>query len=107
MDEITIDDFAKVELRVARVLEVKEHPDADRLYVLKVDGGEERQIVAGIRENYAPNELLGREIIVVWNLKPAKLRGVESHGMLLALKDGKRVSVVGPDASVTPGLRVG
>jgi methionyl-tRNA synthetase len=83
--EIAIDDFAKVQLRVGRVLEAEPLEGADKLLKLQVViGQEKRQIVAGIRKNYTPEELIGRQVIVVANLKPAKLRGVESQGMLLA-----------------------
>ncbi len=104
---ITIDDFAKVELRTAEVLSVEEHPNADRLLVLRIRlGEEERRLVAGIRAHYAPDELVGKTIIVVANLQPAMLRGVESQGMLLAVRDGDAVHVLTPDSSVASGLRV-
>ncbi len=90
--EITFDDFAKVALRAGKVVSAEPHPDADRLLVLKVDIGEEspRQIVAGIANKYTPDALVGRQVVVVANLKPAMLRGVESQGMLLAA-GGKEV----------------
>lgn len=104
---ITIADFQKLDLRVARILAAEPHPNADRLLVLKVDvGGEERQIVAGIRAAYDPAALVGREIVVVANLEPAMLRGVESRGMLLATRDADRVVLLRPDADVTPGSKV-
>ena len=105
---LSFDDFQGVDLRTARVLEATAHPNADRLLVLKIDLGElgERQIVAGIREHYEPESLIGRTIVVVANLEPAKLRGEESQGMLLAVRDGDTVSVLSPDAEVAPGLRV-
>lgn len=105
---ISFEDFTKVELRTARVLEVEPHPKADRLWLLKIDGGDEqRQIVAGVRSHYTADELLGKTIIVVWNLQPAKIRGVESRGMLLAVQDGEVVRLMGPDGKVAPGCRVG
>ena len=86
--EITIDDFAKVQLRVARVLEAEPVEGADKLMRLQlVIGEEKRQIVAGIRLNYKPEELIGRQIVVVYNLKPRTMRGVESQGMVLAAVD--------------------
>lgn len=104
---ITIADFQNVDLRVARVLAAEPHPNADRLLVLKIDlGGEERQIVAGIRASYEPSSLVGREIVVVANLEAATLRGVESQGMLLATRDADRVVLLRPDEAVTPGSRV-
>ncbi|MHC4820407.1 MAG: methionine--tRNA ligase subunit beta [Planctomycetota bacterium] len=105
---IAFDDFAKVELRTARVLAAENHPDADRLLVLKLDDGEgERQIIAGIRGSYEPDDLVGRTIVIVANLEPRKLRGVESQGMLLAVKDGDHVRALGVDGEDVPaGLRV-
>lgn len=86
--EITIADFAKVELRVARVLEAEEIEGSDKLLKLQLIIGEERrQVVAGIKVNYKPEDLVGRQVVMVFNLKPAKLRGVESQGMLLAAVD--------------------
>ncbi|MEA2553516.1 MAG: methionyl-tRNA synthetase, partial [Fimbriimonadaceae bacterium] len=86
--EITIDDFAKVQLRVARVLEAEPVEGADKLLKLQLMiGDEKRQIVAGIRLNYTPEELIGRQIVVVYNLKPRTMRGVESQGMVLAAVD--------------------
>ncbi len=103
-DLITIDDFARVQLRTARVLEVEPHPKADRLWLLTIDGGDEkRQIVAGVRAHYTRDELLGRTIMVVWNLQPATIRGVESRGMLLAVEDQGVVRLIGPDGQVAPG----
>ena len=95
-DEITIDEFAKLELRVATVLSAEPHPDADKLLVLKVKlGPEERTVVAGIRQHYQPEELVGKRIVIVANLKPAKLRGVNSQGMILAAEDAEgRLAVV-------------
>ena len=88
---ITIDDFAKVELRAATVLEAEKVPKADKLLRLVVDLGEPqpRQILAGIAQHYAPEEIVGRKIIVVANLAPRKLRGLESNGMLLAASVGE------------------
>ncbi|MFQ5654374.1 MAG: hypothetical protein ACE5GW_06555 [Planctomycetota bacterium] len=99
-------DFSRLEIRAAKVVAVDPHPRADRLYVLTIDGGEERCIVAGIRPWYAPEELLGKTIAVVWNLEPATIRGVESQGMLLAAQDDDTVSVLTPDRGVTPGSKV-
>lgn len=104
---IAFDDFQKIELRTAEVVEAEHHPNADRLLVLQLRLGEEtRQIVAGIREHYAPEDLVGKTIVVVANLEPVKLRGVESQGMLLAVRDDDRVSVLTSDRPVGSGLRV-
>lgn len=94
---ITYDDFAKLDLRVAKVLEVADHPNADKLLVLKVDlGGEQRQIIAGLRQYCSHESLLGQTIVVVANLEPRKMRGLESQGMLLAASDikGEQKNVV-------------
>ena len=101
---ITIEDFKKIELIVARIKEVKEHPNADRLYVLKVDTGkEEKQLVAGIRLSYTKEQLIGRQVIIVNNLQPADLRGEESQGMILAASDEKGITVIMPDREAASG----
>jgi methionyl-tRNA synthetase len=100
-------DFQQIDLRIATVKSAEVHPNADRLLVLKIDvGGEERQIVAGIRASYEPAALLGKQIVVVFNLEPANLRGLESQGMLLAAHDGDRVVVLTPQAPVASGSKV-
>ncbi|MGE3165660.1 MAG: hypothetical protein AB7O52_12190 [Planctomycetota bacterium] len=107
MDPVSYDDFAKLQLRVARVLSVAPHPDADKLYLLRIDGGgEERQLVAGLRPYYTPEELLDRYVVVIWNLAPAVIRGQESQGMLLAAQDGAIVSFLTPERAVGAGSKV-
>src|SRR4051812_35087385 len=98
-EPVTYDDFAKLELRVARVLEARAHPNADKLLLLQIDVGDEqpRQIVAGIRQHYTPEQLVGKRIVVVNNLAPAVIRGEASNGMLLAATSGERVIVLTPD----------
>jgi methionyl-tRNA synthetase len=104
---ITIEQFQTVELRVATVVAAEPHPNADRLLVLRVDlGTEQRQIVAGIRAHYDPSTLVGRQVVVVANLEPAKLRGVESQGMLLAASGDGALAIVRPDAPVPAGAVV-
>ena len=104
---VTIADFQQIDLRVATIVAAEHHPNADRLVVLRIDvGGEPRQIVAGIRGSYELSTLVGKQIVVVANLEPAKLRGVESQGMLLAARDGDRVVLLGPDAAVASGSKV-
>lgn len=105
---ISIEDFQNVELRVATVTAAAPHPNADRLLVLIIDlGGEQRQLVAGIRAHYAPQDLVGKQIVVVANLQPATLRGVESQGMLLAASDDEgRLAIVTPEKPVASGARV-
>ncbi|MGI6486365.1 MAG: methionine--tRNA ligase [Tepidanaerobacteraceae bacterium] len=104
---ISIDDFAKVDLRVAEVLEAEKLKNADKLLKLQVRIGDEtRQIVAGIAKYYEPEKLVGKNIIVVANLKPAKLRGVESQGMLLAASDNEKLALVTVDCEIVSGARV-
>lgn len=110
---VQYEDFVKLDLRVARIIAAEAHPNADKLIVLKVDmgGGQERQILAGIRQWYAPEQLVGKSIVLVANLAPRKMRGLESNGMLLAatVKDGdeyRDVVILTPDREVPPGSPV-
>jgi methionyl-tRNA synthetase len=105
--KIHIDKFFELELRVARILEVERIPNADKLLKLQVDlGKEKRQLVAGVAEAYEPDALVGKRIIVVANLKPARIRGVESQGMLLAADLEGRPILATFDEEVAPGTRV-
>jgi methionine--tRNA ligase beta chain len=104
---ITIDEFRKVELKIATIKSAEPHPNADKLMVLQIDlGTEERQICAGIRGHYTAEELVGRQIVVVVNLETAKLRGLESQGMLLAASEEGRVIILTPEKSVPAGSKV-
>jgi methionyl-tRNA synthetase len=105
---ITIDDFKKVQLKVGKVLECVDHANANKLLVLKVDlgGGEVRQVVSGIKTWYTPADLVGKSVVVVANLAPAQLRGVESQGMILAASSGDRVIVLSPEKDAAPGSKV-
>jgi len=104
---ITIDQFKTVELRAATIISAEVHPNADRLVVLRVDlGSEQRQIVAGIRATYDPAVLIGRQVVVVANLEPAVLRGVESQGMVLAADGGSGPVLVSPERLVPAGAVV-
>lgn len=95
-------------LKVAKVVEVNDHPNADKLYVLKIDlGTEQRQLVAGLKEHYSKEELIGKHLIVITNLKHAKLRGVESQGMLLAGEDDAQVGVLTSEAEPGTSIHVG
>ncbi|MBI2341858.1 MAG: methionine--tRNA ligase, partial [Deltaproteobacteria bacterium] len=106
-DLIDITDFAKVDLRVAEVKSAERIEGADRLLKLQIDvGGENRQIVAGIAKHYTPESLVGRKIIVVANLKPAKLRGVESQGMLLCASTADSVVFLAPEKDMPAGSKV-
>lgn len=109
--QISFEDFAKVDLRVAKVLHAENHPSADKLFKLQLDDGSgtPRQICAGIRGHYQPQDLIGRSIIIVANLAPRAIRGEVSNGMLLAASDApkdsgeRRVVVLGPTAEIPPG----
>lgn len=103
----SIKDFQNLELRVAEILEANPHPNADRLYVLKIRVGEaEKQIVAGIRLHYQPEQLVGKKIVVVNNLEPAVIRGVESNGMLLAASNDTMLTLVAPERDIPSGAQV-
>lgn len=95
---IDIDQFQQVALKTALVKSAQRVPDADRLLLLQIEvGNESRQLVAGIAEHYTPEEMVGKVIVIVANLKPAKIRGIESAGMLLAAKQGKKLRVITVD----------
>src|SRR3970282_946537 len=103
---ISIEDFRKIELKIATIKTAEPHPNADRLVILQVDlGSEQRQICAGIRDHYTPEELVGKQIVVVANLETAKLRGMESQGMLLAASDDDRVIVLSPEKTEQRGAK--
>jgi methionyl-tRNA synthetase len=106
--KISIDDFMKVDLRVAKVLTAEKVPNSRKLVKLTIDAGtEQRTLVAGISEAYEPEALVGRTIVIVFNLKPAKLMGIESNGMVLAASpEGGKPTLVGFDQEVSPGARV-
>ena len=106
--QISIEDFQKIALRVGSIVAAEDHPNADRLLVLNVDIGDgaPRQVVAGIRGTYQASELVGKQVVVVANLKPATLRGVESQGMVLAASEGTGIFLVSPERPVQPGRPV-
>ena len=103
---IDIDEFAHIDLRVATVVKAEAIPKAKKLLKLEVDMGERRTIVAGIASFYRPEELVGRQVIIVANLKPAKLMGIESQGMVLAAVEGDRCALSGVDTDARPGARI-
>jgi methionyl-tRNA synthetase len=103
---VTFDAFQKLELRVAEIIAAEKIAKSDRLLKLTVKAPEERTIVAGIAQHYQPEELIGRQVIIVANLKPAKLMGVASHGMVLAAKEGDRLVLSALSGPVAPGSRV-
>ncbi|AFL94325.1 methionyl-tRNA synthetase [Thermococcus cleftensis] len=107
MNYISFDEFSKLDLRVGRIISVEDHPNADRLYVVRVDLGDEvRQLVAGLKKYYSKDELLNKTVVIVANLEPKKLRGVESQGMLLAADDGENVALLMPDKEVKLGAKI-
>ena len=100
----TIDDFKKLEFRIAQIIEVSEHPNADKLLILKVDlGDRQKQVVAGIKNFYSKEELVGRQVVLIDNLDPVILRGVETQGMILAGSDENTLAVIGPDKKLRLG----
>ena len=101
---VTYEEFRKLELKIATIKDVVPHPQADRLYILTIDNGTAtKQIVAGIRLFYEVEKLKGRQIVIVDNLEPAVIRGVESQGMLLAASDENGISALMPDRIVKEG----
>ena len=104
---VTIQHFSEMELIVAQIIEAKEHPNADKLFVLKINTGtEEKQLVAGIRASYSAEELIGKKIIVINNLEPAVIRGETSQGMLLAASGENGPVLLAPERDVPVGVRV-
>lgn len=104
---VTIKDFQALDLRVGEVITVEQVEGSDKLLVLQVDvGGSQVQIVAGLKKYYTEDELRGKKIVVIVNLEPATIRGVESNGMLLAALDGPTVSLMTIDKDVSVGSKV-
>ncbi|MCG2721826.1 MAG: methionine--tRNA ligase subunit beta [Thermodesulfovibrionales bacterium] len=101
---ISFDDFKKLDIRIGRIITAERVQDTEKLLKIEIDvGTEKRQLVAGIAESYEPDALIGKEIPVLLNLEPRTIRGVESHGMILAaVMDGKAV-LMHPDKEVSPG----
>lgn len=104
---VSFENFKKLDIRIASIKEVREHPNADKLYVLNIDTGTEtRQIVVGIRKHYKKEELVGKKIVVVTNLEPATIRGVESAGMLLAASDESNIVLLIPEKAIGVGSKI-
>ena len=104
---VSIEDVKALGLRIAEIVGVEDHPNADRLYVLSVRIGDEtRRLVAGIKAYYPKDELLGKKIVVITNLRPATIRGIESQGMLLAADAGNEVVLLSPEKDVPSGAEV-
>ena len=106
--EISIEQFAEVKLKVATVLAAEAIPKADKIFKLTLDAGEDepRTVVAGVAQHYAPEELVGLQVVIVANLKPAKLRGITSQGMVLAAVGPEGLCVVSPVKVMPPGSQV-
>ena len=104
----SIDDFKRLSFKVGVVVSAEDHPNADRLLVLKVDIGEgsPRQLVAGIKGAYQASEIVGKRVVVVANLQPAMLRGVESQGMVLAASDASGLSLISLERPIQPSSQV-
>jgi methionine--tRNA ligase beta chain len=108
-EQITYDDFCRVQMRVGKIVEAADHPNADKLVVLQVDlGDEKRQLCAGLKGYYEPDKLVGLNIVVVTNLAPRMMRGQESNGMLLAAStpDHAQVILLTTEADIAPGSTV-
>lgn len=104
---ISLEDFKKIELKVAKIKDVQDHPNADKLYIVSIDLGDTtKQVVAGIKPSYTKEDLIGKQVVVVDNLQPATLRGVESQGMILAASDDFGITVVSPGREVKLGTIV-
>ncbi len=104
--EIGIEDFLKVDIRLARVLSAERVEGSEKLLKLKLSlGDEERTVMAGIAKYYKPEELEGKKILMIANLKPRKIFGIESQGMILALSDGENLSLIVPDRDIKEGSR--
>ncbi|MHC4711794.1 MAG: methionine--tRNA ligase subunit beta [Planctomycetota bacterium] len=106
--EISFDEFKRADLRIALIKSVEPHPNADKLYVIKLDVGTEgeKQTCAGLKPWYEPDELVGKKVAVVLNLAPAKMRGEISETMLLAGEDGDVVAILTPEKDLAPGSKV-
>ena len=104
---ITLEDFQKLDLKIATIVRAEAVPNSDKLVKLQIDlGSERRQIVAGIRKSYSPEELVGKQIVVVANLKPTKLMGELSEGMLLAAAEGETPIILTPEKNVKNGSKI-
>lgn len=106
-EKIKFSDWEKMDLRVGTILKAENHPNADKLYILKVDlGNEKRNLVAGLRQAYTADELVGKKVIVFANLEPAVLRGIKSEGMVLAAVDEENVRLLTTDGNVENGSKI-
>ena len=108
MELISIEDFLKLDIRLAKVLSAERVEGSEKLLKLRVSlGEEERTLMAGIAKHYSPEELVGKKVLMLANLKPKKIFGVESQGMVLALSDGESLSLIVPDRDIKEGAKAG
>ena len=105
---VSFNDWKKLDIRVGEIKEIKDHPDADKLFILEVDvGGESKTLVTGLKDYYNKKELLNKKIVVFCNLEPAKFRGIKSEGMLLAAVSGKEKCVLlAPEKDIENGAKI-
>ena len=104
---VTIDEFFKTQLKVAKVIACEKVEKADKLLKLTLDvGGQTRTVVSGIAKHYTPEEMVGKSVVLVANLKPAKLRGIESQGMILCASEGDKLTLVTPESAIASGAEV-
>ena len=109
MEKISYDDFAKLDLRIGKIIKVEDHPSASRLLILTVNfGDEKRTIVAGLKEHYEKKELEGKKAVFITNLEPRTLKGVESNGMILAAstEDKSKVVILEPEKDLPEGSKI-
>lgn len=108
METISYTDFEKLDIRTGTIIEAKDHPDADKLLILKIDEGKEspRQLVAGLKEHYTAEELKGKQIVFLANLEPRELRGEISQGMILAASDNNTVAILTIDKKVKNNTKI-
>ncbi|MBD3248822.1 methionine--tRNA ligase subunit beta [Candidatus Woesearchaeota archaeon] len=108
MENISYEDFQKLDIRVGTIKEASPHPDADKLLILKIDEGKDqpRQLVAGLKEHYSPEELVGKRIIFLANLDPKPLRGEISNGMILAAADGEQIALLTTDKEIPNNAKI-
>lgn len=108
-EKISFKDWEKLDLRIAKILKVEPHPNADKLYLIDIDlGDEKRTLVAGLKQYYKPEELEGKQVVVFTNLEPATIRGIKSEGMVLAAvnKDKSKVNLLIPDKKIKEGSKI-
>ena len=104
---VNIKEFAKLDIRIAEVIAAELHPNADKLLVLQIAVGEEkRSVVAGIRKEYSPEQLIGKKVVVVMNLEPATIRGIESQGMVLCASNDEKIVLLTPEKDIDSGAKV-